>query len=161
MDFGIGLCVFLDCVLRCVSIASVSDLQAEWLAFPAEECNRDVILLGTSGGNPVAASLAAKLMKKGVNVIGIVAMSGTPDPEQVCQHCPVHVDLRIHVPFFPFPAPGAPSMQSCHYHWHRGMLLGWVPPGCSGVAVPCSCFVSCSKTYAFLYLTSSRNVLAT
>ena len=78
------------CVLSCcarlhmsVSAACVHWWQAEWLTDGTIPLDKDIVLLATSGGNPVCGWLAEHLIKKGAKVKGIVAMSGTSDPMQV------------------------------------------------------------------------------
>ena len=75
-----------------VAAAFVHGSQATWLTDGTIPLDKDIVLLATSGGNPVCGRLAEHLMKKGTNIKGIVAMSGTPDPNQVvclsfCLHC--------------------------------------------------------------------------
>ena len=69
-----------------VSFAFDPCWQAEWLTDGTIPLDKDIVLLATSGGNPVCGWLAEHLIKKGANIKGIVAMSGTPDPKQVKCH---------------------------------------------------------------------------
>ena len=70
--------------------------QALWLVeFHVKDCGKPVIVMGTSGGAVVAAKLAQALIDKGVVVVGIVALSGTPDPEQVCSCNTARVILHV------------------------------------------------------------------
>ena len=116
VGLGVGKYLSSSMRFRVVPVPlRVGCLQAEWLAFPAITSERAVILMGTSGGNPIVARLAARLIDKGLRVIGIVAMSGTPDPAQVSCYLVLVVSATVRACSCVLVA-GTSTLQGCDYH---------------------------------------------
>ena len=124
------LCWFMQ-VKRCV--ACVCCRQVEWLVHSVITSKQQVVLLATSGGNPPCCRLAKLLVDKGVTVRGIVAMSGTPDPNQVLCFCYVCIAiLRSTSCFLPFcwqepvtcPVVTTTGTEECYWGGHPAAFWG-------------------------------------